>query len=200
MPVRKDQTGRVFGRLTVLYVTKYGLDARCMCLCECGKEVDVLTGNLRSGHTRSCGCLIPDTNVSHGMTKSAEYATWRNIVQRCTNPKNDKFDRYGGRGITVCDRWRTFENFLADMGKRPSPEHSVDRIDNDGPYSPENCRWATRKQQQNNRRDSQCATYQGRTLTMSEWAEETSIPKCVIVTRLKRGWSVERTLTTPGRH
>lgn len=110
------------------------------------------------------------------------------------------YDKYGGRGITVCERWQGldgFENFLADMGERPSDRHSIDRIDNDGPYTPKNCRWATGIEQQGNRRITRKLTYQGRTQTIREWATELGVPLYVISTRIQHGWPVERIITQP---
>jgi hypothetical protein len=118
---------------------------------------------------------------------------------RCFNPRHIAFDRYGGRGITICDRWlgkNGFQNFLADMGLAPGPKHSIDRIDNDGPYSPENCRWVTPKEQAENRRDNNKLSLGERTKTLAAWAREFEIPERTLSNRLARGWSVERTLLT----
>lgn len=126
------------------------------------------------------------------------YTIWRNLKARCYYPRNDDYDRYGGRGIAVCDRWRdSFEAFLSDMGERPTPGHSIERIDNDGPYSPDNCRWATRTEQASNRHTSQTITHDGETLTVQEWSRRTGIKAPALYWRLHAGWSAERTLTTP---
>jgi hypothetical protein len=134
------------------------------------------------------------------MRNTPEYRTWTQIKQRCHNPKNKDYDRYGGRGIVVCERWRhRFENFFADMGKRPSDEHSIDRIDNDGPYSPENCQWATGKQQARNRQTNRLIDFDGKTMTTADWAEHLGIERHIIENRIVKGWSVERALTVPSR-
>lgn len=159
----KNLTGQKFGRFIVasfLHVSRHG-DAIWRCKCACGKEIAVRSSNLRSGNTSSCGCFRRDNmrkiayrhGHAAGGSCSTEYSSWSSMKGRCHNKKDHAYKWYGGRGITVCDRWRnSFPNFLADMGRKPSPELSIDRINNDGNYEPENCRWATAKQQTANSR------------------------------------------------
>jgi len=117
--------------------------------------------------------------------------------QRCVNSNDDEYTNYGGRGIIVCERWMQFENFLADMGEPPTSKHSIDRIDNNGHYCPKNCRWATIAQQARNKRNNHRVTYRGTTKSVIEWSENVDIPYNTLIKRLYRGWSVEKTLTTP---
>lgn len=154
-----DMTSRRFHRLTVLgrAPNTSGQSARWLCRCDCGNEVVVLGGHLRSGNTKSCGCQRIDsartTNRKHGMAKSLAYKRWETIKQRCTNPKNPSYPNYGGRGIGICSEWaESFEAFHAAVGDPPSTSHSLDRINNDGNYEPGNVRWATASEQQRNRR------------------------------------------------
>lgn len=134
--------------------------------------------------------------MTHGLSKTTEYRTWNAMLQRCQNPKNTAFNRYGGRGIIVCDRWQLFENFYADMGPRPSPKHSIDRINNDGDYEPDNCRWATPHEQARNKRGNYLVEWRGEIKCLTEWSEVVGLTCDTIKRRLDSGWSVERVMTT----
>jgi hypothetical protein len=142
-----------------------------------------------------------DSHNTHGMSYSYEYCAWQNMKSRCGNPKNHKFPMYGGRGIKVCDAWvNSFESFYASMGARPSPNHSVDRIDSNGNYSPENCRWADKKLQSENRPGwVRWLEFNGQKKTITEWAKEIGIARRSLSDRIDSGWSVEKALTTPKR-
>lgn len=181
-----DLVGMTFGRLTVIENMGLNWQGTYMwkCRCECGNESIIKTGSLK-GTTRSCGCLVSDANIkrftTHGHTafkghNSSEYNSWSNMKARCYKPSTIRFENYGGRGITVCDRWKnSFENFLEDMGLKPTPKHSIDRIDVNGNYEPNNCRWATTKQQACNTRRNRHITYNGETKLLVEWAKELNV-------------------------
>ena len=136
-------------------------------------------------------------NRRHGMSQTPEYYAWRAMKHRCSAEQSPDYKYYGARGIRVCDRWLKFQNFYADMGKRPSSEHSLERIDNNGNYEPTNCKWATRREQTVNRRRNRFLTFQGRTLTIADWARETGLSHDCIWRRIDNDWSVEKALTTP---
>ena len=168
-----DITGQTFNKLTVLGPVKRDLHKKILwlCLCICGKEVTTRALSLKRGKIKACGCDRP----ARGMSDSREYKTWMSMKMRCYN-KNDKaFKNYGGRGISVCERWEIFGNFFDDMGYKPTLRHSIDRIDNDGDYSPENCQWATAKMQVRNTRRTPQITYKGKTRSVAEWSEITGL-------------------------
>ncbi|MBD1844783.1 hypothetical protein H6F89_15550 [Cyanobacteria bacterium FACHB-63] len=135
--------------------------------------------------------------MSKKIVRPAEYQIWAQMKARCSNQRHPKFTLYGARGIKVCDRWSKFESFIEDMGPRPSAEYSIDRIDVDGNYEPRNCRWATPKEQNRNKRSNRFLTYQGQTLTVQGWSDQLGFSRGKLRQRLERGWDIERALTTP---
>jgi hypothetical protein len=169
------------------------------CKCSCGRIDRIISRDLRAGKGDKCrNC----NNTKHGNSRkkwrSPEYATWNRMIDRCHNPNHDAYCYYGARGITICDRWReSFQNFLTDVGQRPGPDHSIDRIDNYKGYEPGNVRWATRQEQANNRRDNKTFTLNGVTKTQTEWARAAGVGLGSLKSRLRRGWPLERALTTP---
>jgi hypothetical protein len=173
--------------------------------CDCGKTTIVAASTVRGGNTRSCGCLMRETSANtlrtlkttHGMSKSSEFRIWGLMLHRCTNPNSSAWPRYGGRGITVSERWMRFETFYADMGPRPSPGHSLDRINNDLGYEPSNVRWATRQEQGRNKRNTYMVTLNGKQMSLSEAAQEAGLSHSTVYSRVTRGWSVDRALSTP---
>ena len=190
--------GQTFGRLTPL---EYVGQEYYACACACGGKSRTSGHNLQKGLSRSCGCLRNELRISihtkHGMLSAKEYGVWTGMRHRCNSKTHPSFKDYGGRGITVCERWNDFANFMADMGPRPSEKHSLDRIDNDQGYSPENCRWATASQQHRNTRANRTLTYAGVTKPLCEWAEERGIATTTLAHRLRTGWSAEAVLFRP---
>jgi hypothetical protein len=195
--------GKRFGRLTALQRVPRGTSKKMVwaCLCDCGKSVLVVTESLVSGGTKSCGCLhierIRERCTTHGKSATKEYRTWWKMISRCVDRNNADYNDYGGRGIVVCQRWReSFEAFIEDMGL-PPPGTSIDRIDNDGPYSPENCRWATAKEQANNKRNNLFFACSGETLSLAQWAEKTGQSLEGLYQRIYRGWNIQDAIFTP---
>lgn len=172
------------------------------CLCDCGKEVSVRLKYLRNGGAKSCGCYREDmrrvNKKTHGMSHTTEYEIWSDMKKRCSNNRHAHYDRYGGRGIAVCDRWLKFENFYADMGIRPEGM-TIERVDNDKGYSPDNCKWATYSEQARNRRNSLMLDVNGASINLTTAADSVGIHARTLLSRLRRGMSTEDALTKPVR-
>jgi hypothetical protein len=204
MPSSIDITGQRFGRLTAIRMTVKGCRNPCrsqrwLFRCDCGNEIELAKANVIKENTRSCGCLkrevAAELHTTHGHTTggehSSEYISWKHMLDRCRNPNNKRYADYGGRDLTVCERWGSFESFLADMGPKPSPDHEIERRDNDKGYSPENCYWATAIEQANNKRNNRRYTIGDRTQTLTQWAREYSISEKKLRNRIERGWHPE---------
>jgi hypothetical protein len=203
--------GQRFGRLTVVAINcrkKYPCGSTgymWRCVCDCGKETIVEGRALKAGITKSCGCLVVEVtrarSAKHGFATrknmAPEYHPWNSMMQRCLNPKSDSYYLYGARGITVCDRWRDIREFIKDMGARPGPQYSLDRIDNNKGYIPGNVRWALAKNQANNRRDNRLIEYRGKLKSIQSHCDECGIGRGAFSTRILKGWSVDKALSTP---
>lgn len=197
----KDITGQKFNRLLVVnYSHKSDNGKPCWNVrCDCGNELKVIGALLKNGNTKSCGCLRKEItsalNAKHNLSKNNVYVTWQNLIQRCTNIKSEHYKDYGGRGIKVCDRWFSFENFYYDMGVRPKGM-SIDRIDVNGDYCKENCRWSTQKEQCNNKRSNLLIMYRGKIKTLMQWSEELGIKYSTLNSRINRSkWTIEKALS-----
>lgn len=204
--------GDVYGRLTALGgpIWRFKGDIpRWVCRCDCGEIRDVPRARLLSGVVNSCGCLKRDVagallrrrRTTHGDYKNKqctlEYRAWSSMMTRCTNPNYCKWNRYGGRGISICQRWLRYQNFLDDMGRKPGKQYSLDRINNDGDYEPGNCRWATPLEQSNNRSSCIFVEWDGRCLTIKQWAKALGLKPLTLSYRLKQGWPISEALTSP---
>lgn len=205
MRVTYDLTDQVFGRLTVIQLGPKGFGGvtqrRWECRCECGTTTYVGTTHLRTGHTKSCGCYLREDAkqrlTKHGMSGTKTYRTWQNMLDRCQNPENKDYARYGGRGITVDPRWESFEAFFADVGEAP-PKMTLERRDNDAGYNRTNCVWVSQTKQSRNRNVTVRVEYNGVTKSLSEWAEETGIPRAMLYSRIVTlGWTPEQAFTEP---
>lgn len=210
---RADLAGQKFGRLTVKeYVGSKKYCSLWRCVCDCGNEAIVKGKYLLNGDTKSCGCLITDVlkerNTTHGLSyKSRLYTVWKGMRDRCNNPHSDEYKNYGGRGISVCQEWNDFVAFYqwaVNNGydeSLPSTECSIDRIDNNGNYCPDNCRWTSMTQQARNTRRNRFLSHNGEKKTVVEWGEIYKICPQYIIQRIDRyGWSVEDAITTPVLH
>ncbi len=191
--IKHKMIGLKFGRLLVTHNEGKRKNSSYMwgCLCECGNTTIVEGTALRKKTTISCGCYAKEFHliqkVTHGKSHTPEYNVWHGMRLRCYNHNDPAYHNYGGRGITVCDEWSTFQGFFADMGERPSKNHSIDRRDNEKGYSKDNCYWATKKEQSDNRRSAVWIEYDGIKLTQSDWAKKLEISPSVIGNRRKIG-------------
>lgn len=192
----KTHIGKKYGHIYVKNVYVYRR-AMCIGVCDCGNEKEYTLMNLILGITKSCGCSTKKT--THGMTNTRLYRIWHGMRLRCHLSSRKSYVKYyQSRGITVCDRWNnSFELFAKDMGEPPSPKHSIDRIDNNKGYYPDNCRWVLSKEQQRNTSRNVYLEYRGEKRCISEWSEITGVKFHIISQRIRRGWSVEDTFNTP---
>lgn len=201
----KNLTGQKFGRLLVAgYAGRQGHESIWWCRCDCGGVSRTAKASLKGGKSGSCGCLLREIvsalffkhGATSGRVETREFVTWKSMIQRCSDPNTIGWKNYGGRGIKVCERWLSFENFLADMGERPEGK-SLDRHPNqDGNYEPGNCRWATKKQQARNKTNNRLIVVDGISMTLAEACECYGVRPGLLRDRIERGWSPERALTT----
>lgn len=195
-----DLTGRIFGRLIV--IKQNGTDkkghALWLCKCNCGQEKEITSNSLVCNLTKSCGCLRKEKLTTHGHSKTKIYKIWTSMIQRCINTKYKEYKNYGGRGIKVCKRWLKFENFLEDVGEKPTGL-SLDRIDNNGNYCLENHRWATKIEQARNMRKNINIVFNNENKCISAFAYEYKINRRTLKSRIDNGWPIEKVLNTPVR-
>ena len=199
-----DLRGKKFGRLVVLEDSRKRKSRRVLwnCICDCGNKVRISSKCLRNGHSQSCGCLKLEilikrtTKHGHGRARkqTATYRSWLGMKTRCLNPKVECYKHYGGRGITICERWMKFENFLEDMGEKPK-DLTIERLNNKDGYSPENCIWATMEIQTRNKRNNRFITFNGESHILPDWAKITGLKRETISRRIARGWTIEKALT-----
>lgn len=197
-----DMTGMTFGRLTVVsFSRRRGHNSIWVCKCSCGKLSAVSRTNLVTGNTSSCGCLRAEVSGNarrrHGLTETPTWYSWAGMMDRCYDRSTNSYRHYGARGIKVCERWHTFEHFLADMGARPPGKYSIDRIDNGGNYEPSNCRWATIKEQARNMRTNRVVVFNGKKMCLVAACESAGINSQTVRSRMMRGWNFNDAVTTP---
>lgn len=202
-----DMTGQKRGRLTVVERVDNNSQGQTQwrCICECGNECITTGVYLRNGHTKSCGCLcadmLRDLRTTHGESTSRIYRIWRDILRRCEDPRRRGYADYGGRGITICDEWKTYETFRDwSLANGYAEDLSVDRIDNNKGYCPENCQWTNDITQANNKRNNVVIAIDDKTLTMAQWSRETGIPYSALQHRIAMGWEPKDAVMTPLHH
>lgn len=205
MAMQNEFVGKTFASLTVVSVVPQGVKAlRLLCMCKCGSNTLVKAHQLRSQEKTSCGCrkrsVLGDSKRTHGQANSGTkgyanrtYGIWQAMRDRCTNTNRKDYHRYGGRGISVCDRWHSYENFIADMGQAPTGL-TLDRIDNNKGYSKENCRWATRNQQTYNSTTMVYIEHGGKTMCLKQWQQAQAVKAHTYYSRRKRGWTIKQAL------
>jgi hypothetical protein len=190
--------GKVYGRFTVLGNFRENKRVYAKVQCSCGSPVRfVRIDGLRNGTSKSCGCLRIEATTKHGMWNHPVFHAWTKMINRCSNPKDKRYNCYGGRGIKVCERWTVLKNFVQDMSDTYKPGLTIDRINNDGDYEPENCRWATVAQQNRNYRRNVVLHHNGESMCAIDWALKLNINPKNIYERKKAGWSDEDALTRP---
>jgi hypothetical protein len=196
MPVRLDITNRRFGRLVAVRHSTGVCKTKTywLCKCDCGKERSIDTRSLISGKTTSCGCYMLECRTKHGLSAHPLADTWYKIMDRCYNPNHDAYHNYGGRGIGVCARWHDMALFILDNEGKKSPGLTIDRIDNDRDYSPENCTWSTSTAQGRNRRANVFITFQGKTQCQKAWAQELGIPDYYVSKHLRAGETLDQVI------
>lgn len=201
------EKGIIYGRLKAIQEVKKKPRSVWEFQCSCGKKVKKIAAKVRCGHTKSCGCLKKEVQQSygqrmkpkvtiHGKNNSNIYRVWVRMKQRCYNPQDKAYKHYGGRGLKVSKSWQSFENWYRDMGDKPTPKHTLERIDNNKGYSKQNCKWATMLEQGNNRRNNVRLTYNGKIKTISEWAREYNLGFVTLKYRLKK-WNINKALNEP---
>lgn len=196
--------GQRYGRLVAIRYTgrnSFG-QSRWLFRCRCGNTPEIDAAHVRSGHTKSCGCIARERAATlftrHGLSHRPEYKIWKGMKKRCSNPRDTNFPRYGGRGICVCRKWElSFARFFADLGPRPSKHHSLERIKNDGDYKPGNVLWANRKRQSRNRRSSRIVTFRGRKMVLADACDLSGADYRLVSDRLRRGWTFHQALIVP---
>lgn len=202
---RENLTGQTFNRILIIdrapdkFVPsfKYPLTS-WRCLCHCGKEFTNVGSRIKRGLVKSCGCGWLASVRTHGEShnfRSPEFVAWTGMKQRCLNSKTRHYNIYGGRGIKVCERWMKFENLLEDMGRKPTPKHSIERKDRNGNYDPINCKWGTVEEQQNNKINNVLIRFNGETLSLAQWARKIGVSPCTIAYRINAGWTIEKAVT-----
>ncbi len=193
---REDLSGRVFGRLSVVSEAERSESGlrHWICVCQCGNKATISHRSLKSGNSRSCGCLRKETTsgrlTTHGQScrgeKTRIYKIWSGMIARCSIESATGYQNYGGRGIRVCDRWNDFQRFYEDMGEPPSPKHSIDRVDVNGDYSKENCRWSTVECQASNKRNNRYIEHGGKRMTVTAWAKSLGIALATLLEALEK--------------